>query len=133
MKKALNFLKSPLGKTLIILVVVVVVVYIAYTYYQKSIYGGLTKSGVEDRIKLEAAKGRISYIQANDTNVLTNKYPLADVLEWYDTHGGEILGQSQISSVLSSLKIDPERRSDFDYLMGQQVILTQYVENEINY
>lgn len=127
MDKVLSFIKSPLGKGLMILIAVIIVGYTAFVIYEKSQYNGNTKSSVESAIMSKAAERQIGKVKAEDNNYLTSAYPLADILSWYDENAARTVSISDITDTLNSLGIDGTKLEDFRSLQGKALALVNYV------
>jgi len=126
MNKILGFIKSPIGKFLLIAIVVVIVAYFSYMAYQKSIYNGKTKSEVEKGLIDKVGKDTVAEIKSVDTNFLNGTYPLLEILKWYDANQPTIINDVQLKNYLTLIGITADRQKDFSNLVGKPVSLVNY-------
>jgi len=126
MNKIVGFIKSPVGKFLIVAIVVVVVGYLAFIQYEKSMYNGNTKKDIEKGLVDKVSKDRVTVIKGEDLNFINGTYPLVDILKWYDENDPRVVSDVQLTAYLNSLGIDSDKRADFSYLVGTPLKLVNY-------
>lgn len=107
MDKILGFIKSPMGKLLIILLVVIIVSWVSLIQYQKSIYKGKTKSQLINYLAGLYSKSQISWIRENDENVKSGG-ELLPILEWYDENSTYNVSSDFIVNSMTELGIEPK-------------------------
>ncbi len=109
MKKVMNFFKSPMGKTILIVLVVGILAYIAYKQYEtRVIFNGTSRSDVVSKIAKQYADARIAKIKTTDGNYLAGT-PLKDILAWYDKNALPNISETQLKGYLAAMGVDYEK------------------------
>lgn len=80
-----NFFSSKLGRTIIILIILLVLAYISYVMYQKSIYGGFTRSGLAKDLASKWSQYKINMIKTQDSNysAQVTEEDKQGIIQWY--------------------------------------------------
>ena len=121
------FFSTKKGKILIAIVLIVGAIYFGNKWWTKKkelkMYGGNTKSDIESKIKSDFANWYIYTKIANDSADVKLTEGLVD---WYDENAKVQLHQQSLSDTLRGMNVPAERWVDFNFLVGQKVILTPY-------
>ena len=124
------FFSTKKGKILIVIVVIIAAIYFGNRWWTKKQelkkYGGNTKSDIENKIKSDFANWYIYTKIKNDIEAAGRTDFREGLISWYDENAKVQLTQNSLSETLIGLNVPPEMWKDFNYLVGQKVILMPY-------
>ena len=111
----MNFFKSPMGKFLLWAIALTVVGIVIWKQYEKSIYGGMTKSALISTLANRLSAEAKASIIANDTNYAsaTTDAQRQGVFDWYNNTwavNGYNVSESWLKQELTKLGIDFVKR-----------------------